>query len=208
MHKPESIQRQRDWESRYHRGETGWDRGGVSPALDDWLQQGHVPQGRVLVPGCGNGYEVLALTRAGHSVTAVDIAAAPVMKLTGELIAQGLHAKVIQADLLNWTPAEPFDAIYEQTCLCALEPAQWPAYTARLASWLLPGGSLFALFMQTEREGGPPYHCDLTTMRSLFPTELWDWPEASVTRVDHPIGLHELAYRLVRRGAGDAPIPA
>jgi len=203
MHRPESLQRQRAWESKYHSGETGWERGGVSPALDGWLQQGAVPQGRVLVPGCGSGHEVLALTRAGHYVTAVDIAAPPVMQLMGELTGQGLHAKVVQADLLNWTPAEPFDAIYEQTCLCALDPELWPAYAERLAGWLLPGGSLFALFMQTGREGGPPHHCELSQMRELFPDHLWIWPDAPQARVDHPNGLHELAHLLVRRGGED-----
>lgn len=208
MHRPASLQQQRSWESKYRSGETGWDRGGVSPALDRWLAEGAVPQGRVLVPGCGNGYEVLALAGAGHAVTAVDIAAPPVMGLMGALTERGLHARVVQADLLDWTPAEPFDAIYEQTCLCALEPEQWPAYAERLAGWLLPGGRLFALFMQTGREGGPPYHCDLAAMRELFPDDLWIWPEQPAGRVEHPTGLHEQACVLVRRGGEDDELPA
>jgi SAM-dependent methyltransferase len=196
-----SVARQRDWESRYRAGQTGWDRGAISPALAEWLAQQRVPQGRVLVPGCGNGYEVLAMAGAGHAVTAVDIAAPPVMRLMGELAAVGLHARVIQADLLDWTPAEPFDAIYEQTCLCALDPSAWEVYAERLAGWLLPGGSLFALFMQTGREGGPPFHSPLERMRELFPDERWWWPEQPARRVDHPNGLHELAFELRRRGA-------
>lgn len=198
-----SVERQRAWESKYHGGDTGWDRGGVSPALAHWLATGKVPPGRVLVPGCGNGYEVLALAAAGHAVTAVDIAAPPVMHLMGALAERGLHARVVQADLLNWTPAEPFDAVYEQTCLCALDPAHWDMYAERLAGWLRPGGRLFALFMQTGREGGPPYHCDLARMRGLFPDTLWIWPERAAARLDHPNGLHELAHVLIRRGGDD-----
>jgi len=197
---PVSLERQRQWESKYHTGETGWDRGQCSPALRQWLADALVPQGRVLVPGCGNGYEVLELTRAGHYVTAVDIAAPPVMRLMGELASQGQHAKVIQADLFNWTPAEPFDAIYEQTCLCALAPELWPDYVSLLGNWLLPGGKLFALFMQTGREGGPPYHSPIERMHEIFPEDDWVWPEAESVRVDHPTGLHELAYVLTRRG--------
>jgi SAM-dependent methyltransferase len=200
MHRPASVQCQRDWESRYHSGATGWDRGDVSPALQTWLAAGAIPAGRVLVPGCGNGHEVLALAGAGHAVTAVDIAAPPVLQLTAALVEQGLHAKVIQADLLNWIPAEPFDAVYEQTCLCALEPTQWQAYADRLAGWLVPGGRLFALFMQTGRAGGPPFHCDVQRMHQLFPDELWLWPPDEARVVAHPNGLHELAQVLVRRG--------
>lgn len=203
MHQPASIQRQRDWESRYHSGVTGWDRGGISPALTGWLEREEMPQGRVLVPGCGHGHEALALAAAGRHVTAVDIAAPAVMSLMGELASAGLHARVVQADLLDWTPAEPFDAIYEQTCLCALHPEQWPEYAERLAGWLVPGGRLFALFMQTGREGGPPYHCELADMRALFPDRLWHWPARAGTEVTHPNGLHELAHVLIRRGGED-----
>lgn len=206
MSAADSRVRQRDWEGRYRSGETGWDRGQASPALGHWLAAGAVPPGRVLVPGCGNGYEVLELARAGHSVTAVDIASTPVMQLMGALAEHRLHAKVIQADLLGWTPAEPFDAVYEQTCLCALDPARWSEYADRLAGWLVPGGKLFALFMQTGREGGPPFHCDPARMRGLFPDAHWHWEAAPQRRVDHPTGLHELAYVLTRRGVQQDPV--
>jgi hypothetical protein len=33
-----------------------------------------------------------------------------------------LRAAPVQADALEWLPDEPFEAIYEQTCLCALHP--------------------------------------------------------------------------------------
>ena len=40
MHRPESLQWQRAWESKYHSGETGWELGAVSPALAGWLLPG------------------------------------------------------------------------------------------------------------------------------------------------------------------------
>ena len=106
---------------------------------------------------------------------------------------------VVQADLLWWTPAEPFDAIYEQTCLCALDPADWREYARRLAGWLSPGGRLFALFMQTGKEGGPPYHCAMPAMRELFADDDWQWPASHPFEIPHPTGLTELACVLTRR---------
>jgi SAM-dependent methyltransferase len=191
-------QRQRDWEQRYRAGRTAWDRGGVSPALEHWLGTGQVPAGRVLVPGCGHGHEVAELVRAGRQVTAVDIAAQPVMRLVGQLNDLGLHATVIQADLLNWQPAEPFDAIYEQTCLCALDPGHWSDYEQRLRDWLLPQGRLLALFMQTGREGGPPFDCPLPDMHTLFDAAHWCWPDEPAFEVPHPNGLGEIGYALTR----------
>ena len=191
--------RVRAWEDRYRQGKTAWDRGGVSPALLRWLDDGLLPQGRVLVPGCGHGHEVEALVRAGCQVTAVDIAPTPVLRLLSRLNDAGLHASVLQADLLRWAPAEPFEAIYEQTCLCALDPADWREYARRLAGWLVPGGRLFALFMQTGKESGPPYHCALPAMRELFAEADWLWPPSHPFEIPHPTGFSEFACVLTRR---------
>lgn len=195
----ETVNRQSDWEQRYDAGKTGWDRGQASPALRHWLANGKVPLGRVLVPGCGHGHEVADLVRAGCQVTAVDIAAQPVLRLTGQLTELGLHARVIQADLLDWQPAEPFDAVYEQTCLCALDPAHWADYEQRVGDWLLPGGTLLALFMQTGSDGGPPFDCPLPDMRELFDAARWQWPDGPPLEVPHPNGLVEKGFVLTRR---------
>ncbi len=100
------------WEGRYQSGQTGWDRGGASPALRQWLEQQALPQGRALVPGCGRGHEVLALAQAGYAVTAVDLAPSALEAAGTQLDAHGLRAELIQADLLEWMPAQPFDLIY------------------------------------------------------------------------------------------------
>jgi len=200
----ESIRRQGEWERRYQDGKTGWDRGEPNPALEHWLAAGAVPQGRVLVPGCGHGYEIAELIRAGCQVTAVDIAAQPVQRLRGELSGLGLKASVIQADLLQWQPEGAFDAIYEQTCLCAIDPSHWPEYEHRLADWLVPGGRLLALFMQTGQAGGPPFNCALPDMRSLFTETRWEWPDDQPLRVSHPSGLVEEGYLITRGPAGAA----
>lgn len=191
------------WEARYSEVKTGWDRGEPSPALAHWLATEQPPRGRVLVPGCGHGYEVLQLAKAGYQVTAVDIARQPLARLSAELDAAGLHADVIQADLLSWEPPQPFDAIYEQTAICALEPADWATYQERLARWLKPGGLLFALFMQTGREGGPPFDCPVPSMQALFDATSWRWPGAPSARFEHPNGLYEWAYLLTRKGMAD-----
>ena len=63
-----------EWEARYREGNTGWDRGDASPALSSWLETGALAPCRTLVPGCGRGHEVIALTRQGFEVTALDFA--------------------------------------------------------------------------------------------------------------------------------------
>ncbi|MFN3241941.1 MAG: methyltransferase domain-containing protein [Planctomycetota bacterium] len=197
----ETNERRADWEQRYEQGRTHWDRGEASAALRAWLAVGAMPKGRVLVPGCGNGHEVVELVRYGCDVTAVDIADQPVARLREQLAAEGLEAHVVQADLLSWRPEQPFAAIYEQTCLCALDPLHWKAYELRLATWLEPGAPLFALFMQTGAEGGPPFDCPIERMRELFEDVRWQWPD-EFGRIPHPAGFHEEAAMLVRRAEG------
>lgn len=192
-----SADRQRSfWDERYLTGTTGWDRGAPNPALIEWLDTGALKPCRVLVPACGRGHEAIELARRGFTVTAVDYSTAALSALQSALTSNGLTATLANADLLTYTPASPFDAIYEQTALCALVPASWAAYAQRLHDWLAPGGTLHALFMQTGRDGGPPFHCELSNMRDLFAAVQWMWPAPPPRIVEHPSGLHELAVIL------------
>ena len=64
------------WQQRFEANEMPWDCGAASPQLGEWLASGALARCRVLVPGCGGGYEVVALARAGFDVTALDSAPA------------------------------------------------------------------------------------------------------------------------------------
>jgi methyl halide transferase len=195
------------WEQRFASGTTPWDRGEANPQLVSWLAAGTLKPCRILIPGCGSGYEAAVLAKAGFDVTALDYAPIAIERTRKLLDAQGLKATLVDADALTWRPDRPFDAIYEQTCLCALYPDQWRAYADQLQRWLKPNGKLFALFVQFLRpeaaQGqiqGPPYHCDITAMRALFPDPPWSWPKPPYPRTSHPLGLAELAVVLTRTG--------
>jgi len=188
-----------EWEGRYQRGETGWDRNSINPLLHRWLISTLLPDAKILIPGCGHGHEVIELARMGFDVTGIDIAPTPVTRMRRELAAEGLHAEVIQVDMFDYLPPSPFDAVYEQTSLCAINPEQHQAYEQKLYEWLKPGGSLYALFMQTGAEGGPPFHCDLIAMKELFDSSHWDWGQDDSMHSPHPSGRFELGHRLIKR---------
>lgn len=187
------------WRQRYEQQRTPWDRGSINPALADWLDDGSItPPASVLVPGCGRGYEVSALAERGFDVTGADLSGLVLQELAARLDRQGLSAKLVEADLLDWEPDAPFDAIYEQTCLCAVLPRHWPDYEARLHRWLRPGGKLLALFMQSDKTDDPPFHCSLPDMRELFESGRWRWPQAEPKRIPHPRDVFEYAFILER----------
>jgi hypothetical protein len=180
-----------DWEGRYREGTTGWERPGLNPAFLAWREANELTPCRILVPGGGRSVEPQALAQAGFEVTVVDAAASAVAAQRARLERLHVPARIEQADLLEWQPDAPFDAIYDQTCLCALPPAIWPAYASRLHGWLRPNGRYFVLFMQTGVVGGPPFHCDMDDMRALFPASLWDWPDILPAVVAHSPGRVE-----------------
>lgn len=200
------------WQQRFETGQTPWDRGNAHPQLARWLAQGLIQAGQaVLVPGCGRGHELVTLARAGVPVLGLDYTPAAVQLARERVHQEGLSAlaQVEQADVLQWRPAahdtRP-QLVYEQTCLCALHPDHWGRYAAQLADWLPSGGWLLALFMQARRDSagqgqieGPPYHCDITAMRALFPASLWDWPAPPYEAVAHSQGWAELPVALRRR---------
>jgi len=188
-----------EWENRYQLNQTGWDRGEVSLNLLYWIEKGLLKPCRILVPGCGNGHEVLALAERGFDVVAIDIAPTPIQNMQTALHAKQLNAELIQADFLTWKPDKPFDAIYEQTSLCALPPEKRESYGKCLTSWLKPKGLLFAQFMQTRQENGPPFHCEVSAMRELFSADNWLWSEQHETTVTHSEGRYEKLF-LLRKG--------
>ena len=194
------------WQARFDEKSIPWDRGVAGPQLTVWLGTELVPGMRLLVPGCGSGWDVAAAARGGLRVTGIDYTPAAVASATALLAREAVDADIAQADVLAWSPPEPVDAIYEQTCLCALHPDHWTRYAAQLHAWLRPGGRLFAMFMQKRRRGadeglieGPPFHCDINAMRALLPMTSWDWPKPPYVAVPHHSGAFELAVVLTRR---------
>lgn len=194
------------WQQRFEQRQTPWDRGAPGPQLLQWLREGALSAGeRIAVPGCGSGHDVAALAQAGCAVTAIDYADAAIA-LTRERLGT-LAATIVQADVLQWLPDTPLDAVYEQTCWCALHPDHWVAYAAQLHRWLRPGGRLLLMAMQCRRDSagegridGPPYHMDINAVRALLPSSRWQWPAPPYAAVPHPsAGWAELGLIVTRR---------
>jgi len=190
-----------DWEHLYQVQDTGWDRGEASPALQAWLP--HLAQTgvqRVLIPGCGRGHEVLALAKEGFDVTGLDFALSAIACLEKKLQQEKVQASTCCEDLFTYQPKQVFDAVYEQTCLCALSPSQREAYERCLYGWLKEGGTLLLLLMQSNAASGPPFHCDFLAMQQLFHASRWQWPEAAPLLVARPKGARfELGFVLKKR---------
>ncbi|KAF8086040.1 hypothetical protein N665_0636s0012 [Sinapis alba] len=54
-------------------GATPWDLGGPTPIILHLSETGSLPKGRTLVPGCGTGYDVVAMACPDRQVVGLDI---------------------------------------------------------------------------------------------------------------------------------------
>ena len=196
------------WERQFAQGHTPWNRGTSSPQLLHWLDTDELRPCSIVVPGCGHGWEVATLASRGFEVIGIDYTEAAVHAAKDHLAKENLPAQIINADVLTYQPETGFDAVYEQTCLCAISPDLWMRYADQLYQWLRPEGDLFLLLMQVDRESakkgivqGPPFHCDINAMHALFNSSRWSWPNEAPTVIHHPYGWHELAVHLKRKSS-------
>ncbi|WP_158746125.1 methyltransferase domain-containing protein [Acidisphaera sp. L21] len=186
-----------DWEARFKAERTPWERPSLHPAFTTWRASGALAPCRIMLPGAGRSAEPRALAQDGFDVTIVDAAATAVAVQQARFQSFSLPGRIEAADLLEWTADAPFDAVYDQTCLCALPPPVWPSYVAQLHRWLRPGGRLFLLLMQTGKPDGPPFDCPPDEMRTLFGAA-WQWPDTLIAAVPHWDGKEEIPVVLTR----------
>ena len=141
------------WDTRFRGGITPWDAGGIPHELGAWLAKKNSSL-RVLIPGCGSGYEVRAFAERGHDVLAIDFSDAALEAARREL--GKLADRVRKADFFSFD-AGAFDLVYERAFLCALPKRMWPQWAACVAGLVRPGGELAGFFYFDDNERGPPF---------------------------------------------------
>ncbi|XP_066364532.1 probable thiol methyltransferase 2 isoform X1 [Miscanthus floridulus] len=155
------------WRRCWEEGVTPWDLGQPTPAVVDLVNSGTLPGGdhdgratTVLVPGCGAGHDVVALSGAGRFVVGLDISEAAIHKARQRAAAaDGNSFDFVAADFFTWEPPDKFDIIFDYTFFCAFEPSMRPAWAKRIADLLKQDGELITLMYLAEgQEAGPPFN--------------------------------------------------
>lgn len=152
------------WDTRYRGGVTPWDAGGVPPKLARWLD-GQPAGLRVLVPGCGSGYEVKLFAEHGDEVLGIDFSDAALEAAQRVLGPQA--GLVRKADFFAMDEGA-FDVVYERTFLCALPRHRWPQWGERVAELVRPGGRLAGFFFFDDNQRGPPFGIAPAALRALL----------------------------------------
>jgi SAM-dependent methyltransferase len=139
------------WSELWRNQLTLWDLGKPTAAFrDEYLKavaSARVPTngGRILIPGCGSGWDVDAIARTKYSPTVVGLDIAPeAIAVAQKHVASTPGATVVCGDFFKY-PLEPVDLIFDYTFFCALPPRMRGDWGARTASLLKPGGRLLTL---------------------------------------------------------------
>jgi len=158
------------WEERYASNNLGWDIGSVSTPLKEYIDQLENKNLKILVPGAGNGYEVVYLYNSGfRNVHVIDLARQPLDKIKAE-IPEIPDSQLIYGDFFN-LEIQDFDLILEQTFFCALNPELRKNYGQKIYQLLKPGGRLAGLLFDFPLTlNGPPFGGNLKEYQELFHT--------------------------------------
>ena len=134
------------------------------------------PGARVLDLCAAPGGKTLQLAALGADVTSVDISEARLSRLRENLQRTGLKAQIIAADVLDWEPDAPFDAVLlDAPCTATGTLRRHPdvlynktpktlsqlvklqrCLLARAADWVKPGGQLLYAVCSLQPEEGLP----------------------------------------------------
>ncbi len=150
------------WDTRFRAGVTPWDAGGVPPLLATYLA-GKTKR-RVLVPGCGTGYEIRAFAEHGHDVLGIDFSEAALEAARRFLGPLARHVK--QADFFA-LPGQ-YDLVYERAFLCALPRSLWRRWAEKMQALVVPGGELAGFFYFDDNQRGPPFGASPPALRALL----------------------------------------
>ncbi|KAK3128422.1 hypothetical protein QOZ80_6BG0461440 [Eleusine coracana subsp. coracana] len=147
------------WQKSWEAGLTPWDLGKPTPIIEHLVASGTLPKGRALVPGCGMGYDVVALASPERFVVGLDISDAAVKKAKqwSSSSPNADYFTFLAEDFFKWTPSEQFDLIFDYTFFCALEPSLRSAWAETVNCLLKPDGELITLIYLISDQEGPPY---------------------------------------------------
>ena len=149
----------RDWNQRYHDGETPWDSLLVSKELQRVLRERDIQPCRALELGCGSGTNAVYLATQGFAATAVDCAPLALERARSSAESAGVEVNWIEGDVQHFgADLEPFDFIFDRGCYHCCRRVDLPGWLATLRNVTRPGTVYLSLTgnANEQAEHGPP----------------------------------------------------
>ena len=191
-----------DWDERWRTGNTPWDEGASPPALEQLVQRGRVPSGRVFVPGCGAGYDLATLAHPSRHVVGLDLSHGA--RDAFFAVHRDLPGKVSYevGDFFTFDPPALFGFVWDYTFFCALDPPERQPWAALMSRIVQAEGLLATLLFPyadpiPDREG-PPWPVN-TAMVQEHLGKSFTLVESSPVDAAHPGRAHQERLALWKR---------
>ena len=150
----------RTFAERYASGRDFWTR---EPAMRRPVEfllraRGDRADRHVLDVGTGRGPDAIALLRAGHCVTGIDLAATP--EWDAIKVRWGDRVRLVESGLLDLAPVPVFDAALDNGCLHHQHPDGVGRHVRRLVDLVRPGGLITVSVFRSASKTGALYLLD------------------------------------------------
>ena len=155
------------WNNKYLTQNTGWDIGFASYPLKAYFDHIMDKTIRILIPGCGNGYEAEYLNKRGFkNVFLLDFSALALENFS-KRVPHFPSEHLICEDF--FVHKNIYDLIVEQTFFCAIDPSLRKKYVEKAWELISPGGKIIGLlFNDPLNIDTPPFGGNKKEYETLF----------------------------------------
>lgn len=145
------------WDSRWQQRDTGWDIGYAAPAIAQFIDTLEDKTLKILIPGCGNGYEAEYLHLKGFTNVFIADFSKTALDSFGQRVQGFPKEHLLCADFFTLDNG-PYDLIIEQTFFCAINPDLRDQYVQKMHELLKPAGRLAGLLFNDKlNTDHPPF---------------------------------------------------
>ncbi len=195
MHNDSKMLDSNFWSSAYVEKKDGWELGEASPVLKHfgvppWLDK----NSKILVPGAGRGHDAVYFESKGLNVTALDLVQNAVEGF--RKIYPLSKIGYLLEDFFSFSEKNTaqFDAVFEHTIFCAIDPTLREKYLRGVLNLLKPQGTYFGIFFREMWLGGPPFGMTQWQLRELTQKDfLYRKWEISLNSIKNRQGLEIFA---------------
>jgi SAM-dependent methyltransferase len=165
------------WEEKYKSNQSYWDMKTANPVFTELLDSSDIIKpGKMLVTGCGKGYDAVLAAKKMFDVTAIDFSSVAIDYAKELAKKENVNINFLTEDIFNLNKKyfESFDVVYEYTTYCAINPERRKEFAEKISSLIKKDGKLVAvLFPVDNREGGPPFNIDVQEFYKNFSEHLY-----------------------------------
>jgi len=141
--------------------------------LSSWQDTAKARKCRMLVPGCGRGYDVVEAARFNFDAMGLDISPTAVEAAKKFRASQGElsgSAEFSTTDFFHFPESGVFDLAFDYTFLCAIDPSTREGWADTYKRLMKPGGELVTLVypIRPEDNNGPPYAMNTDLVKGLL----------------------------------------